>query len=301
MSDDLAAMFDEAYAAAEGVDISDSDELSGGADVNMGDDLQIGDDTEDIDTNSGTEDEPTDTEEGTPSDSTFDWATYKDQMVKVKVQGEEIELPLGEALNGYMRQADYTKKTQAVSEDLKLSAWAKQLRDAFQTDPAGAIQYLQQAYQVQTQTVNPYEDIDPELQPLVQTVREQQQIVQQLQTQLQAVEQDRILNEVRAEVAQVRAEFPDFDATTVLPVAAERGLNIRDAYLLVNAEKVIMSRNDVAKATADAQQVAEREAQKRKNAAKTQSTSNVAGKPTSTVPEFDSFEDLLNWNMKNAG
>ena len=300
MSDDLTAMFDEAYAAAESVGISDdTPEFDSGAEINMGDDPQVESDL-DNEVVSGTEDVSTDTVEGAPSDSTFDWATYKDQMVKLKVQGEEIELPLGEALNGYMRQADYTKKTQAVAEDLKLSTWAKQLRDAFQTDPAGAIQYLQQAYQVQTPTADPYEDIDPELQPLVQTVRQQQQIVQQLQTQLQAVEQERVLNEVRAEVAQVRAEFPDFDATTVLPVAAERGLNIRDAYLLVNAERVIMSKSDAAKAAAEAAVVAEREAQKRKNSAKTQSTSNVAGKPASTIPEFDSFEDLLNWNMKNA-
>lgn len=38
------------------------------------------------------------------------------QLVKVKVDGEEIEVPFDEVLKGYSRTADYTKKTQQVAE-----------------------------------------------------------------------------------------------------------------------------------------------------------------------------------------
>ena len=36
-------------------------------------------------------------------------------MVTVKIDGKEVEIPLKEAINGYQRQADYTKKTQEVA------------------------------------------------------------------------------------------------------------------------------------------------------------------------------------------
>lgn len=38
-------------------------------------------------------------------------------MVTVKIDGKEVEIPLKEAINGYQRQADYTKKTQEVSNE----------------------------------------------------------------------------------------------------------------------------------------------------------------------------------------
>jgi ethanolamine utilization protein EutP (predicted NTPase) len=38
------------------------------------------------------------------------------QTFKVKVQGEELEVPLDELLKGYSREADYTRKTQALKE-----------------------------------------------------------------------------------------------------------------------------------------------------------------------------------------
>ena len=40
-------------------------------------------------------------------------------MVTVKIDGKEVEIPLKEALNGYQRQADYTKKTQEVATERK--------------------------------------------------------------------------------------------------------------------------------------------------------------------------------------
>jgi hypothetical protein len=38
---------------------------------------------------------------------------------KVKVDGEELEVPLDELLAGYQRQSDYTRKTQALAEERK--------------------------------------------------------------------------------------------------------------------------------------------------------------------------------------
>ena len=41
----------------------------------------------------------------------FTWDEYADRPVKLNVAGEEIDVPLKEALAGYQRQADYTRKT----------------------------------------------------------------------------------------------------------------------------------------------------------------------------------------------
>lgn len=43
----------------------------------------------------------------------------EEQMVTVKIDGKEVEVPLSELKNGYQRQADYTKKTMEVSEQRK--------------------------------------------------------------------------------------------------------------------------------------------------------------------------------------
>ena len=41
----------------------------------------------------------------------FDIDQFKDSHVRVKVDGEELIVPLSEAVAGYQRNADYTRKT----------------------------------------------------------------------------------------------------------------------------------------------------------------------------------------------
>ncbi len=52
------------------------------------------------------------------------------QTFRVKVDGEEVEVPLDELLKGYSRTADYTRKTQAIAEARKnAEAEAAQARE----------------------------------------------------------------------------------------------------------------------------------------------------------------------------
>jgi hypothetical protein len=52
------------------------------------------------------------------------------QTFRVKVDGEEVEVPLDELLKGYSRTADYTRKTQAIAEARKVAeAEAAQARE----------------------------------------------------------------------------------------------------------------------------------------------------------------------------
>lgn len=47
----------------------------------------------------------------------YDPETIENLMVKVKVNGKEEDVALGEALRGYQRQADYAQKTMALAEE----------------------------------------------------------------------------------------------------------------------------------------------------------------------------------------
>ena len=54
----------------------------------------------------------------------FDYTDIADKVVKIQVNGEEIAIPLKEALAGYQRLADNTKKTQELSEQKKRLTYA---------------------------------------------------------------------------------------------------------------------------------------------------------------------------------
>ena len=70
--------------------------------------------------------------------------TLASKHVKVKVDGEEISVPLNEALQGYQRQADYTQKTQEAARLREEANNALRLQQALQTSPGLTIQYLAQ-------------------------------------------------------------------------------------------------------------------------------------------------------------
>lgn len=72
--------------------------------------LQWNIDDEDGNTEDSTEEQPT--EETSPEPP----STEEEPHYKVKVNGEEVEVSQGELLRGYLRQADYTRKTQELAE-----------------------------------------------------------------------------------------------------------------------------------------------------------------------------------------
>lgn len=64
--------------------------------------------------------------------------------VKVKVDGEELSVPLNEALQGYQRQSDYTRKTQEAAQLRQEAENALRLQQALQTSPGMTVQILAQ-------------------------------------------------------------------------------------------------------------------------------------------------------------
>lgn len=66
----------------------------------------------------------------------------------VKVGGIEREVTLDELQSGYMRQADYTQKTQALAEDKRRLAQAEQLIQFLDRNPERTLQALAEQYGV---------------------------------------------------------------------------------------------------------------------------------------------------------
>jgi len=154
-----------------------------------------------------------DTPVGEPKEY-FAWDEYADKPVKLTVDGEEIEVPLAEALNGYQRQADYTRKTQELAEQRRQVQFAGALQEALQNDPNGTLELLSQHYGVNQK---PTSEEDEFLDPVEKQYR-------QLETRIQAFEQDRAMRELENQIESLSRRYGDlFDANAVVAKALATG------------------------------------------------------------------------------
>lgn len=114
-------MNDSSTAQATGATVADAadriESLLGPADSETGE-------TQDAEASDAPEDEPEQSdepEEGERSEAEEDAEAPEEQpeLYTVKVAGEEVQVTLDEALKGYSREQDYTRKTQALAEESK--------------------------------------------------------------------------------------------------------------------------------------------------------------------------------------
>lgn len=81
------------------------------------------------------------TESGTEP-SYFDLDKYGSQVVKIKVDGQEQDVPLSELRNGYMRQEAFTQKTQSLAEERQQLEAARALATAYRQNPQDTVRFL---------------------------------------------------------------------------------------------------------------------------------------------------------------
>lgn len=74
---------------------------------------------------------------------------YGDRYVPITIDGQTEEVPLREALQGYSRTADYTRKTQEVAEQRKQAEYALAVQRALQAQPEETLRLLGRQYGVQ--------------------------------------------------------------------------------------------------------------------------------------------------------
>jgi len=152
----------------------------------------------------------------------FAWDEYADKPVKLTVDGEEIEVPLSEALSGYQRQADYTRKTQELAEQRRQVQFAAALQEALQNDPASTVELLSQHYGVNQK---PTSEEDEFLDPVEKQYR-------QLETRIQAFEQEKAMRELENQIESLSRRYGElFDANEVVAKALATGsTNLEATY-----------------------------------------------------------------------
>lgn len=231
----------------------------------------------------------------------LDWASNRDKLVTVTINGEKQTLPLSELVNGHLRHSDYTRKTQELAELRKVADWGAQMQRALRENPEDVVRGLAEAFGLKLESPSEqYTTDDPELAPVLSELRETKQALAELQRRAETEAQERINAEVRAELNQMKSTYEDFDAKVVIQLAMERGVSLEDAYFLWKGRQ---TRSQAAEAReAEAKRVAVEAAKARKRAHASRTNAGAGRKATTPTPEpkFDTIEDMLNYELAKS-
>lgn len=303
MSDDLYAIYENTI--SEGGESQEVESLSRNANVYSGDEDAADTDVVEVDDDSSVdetdEDIDSDTDDGLEdqddvTEDVFDFDSIKDKPVQVTVGGETFEVPLNELRNGYMRQADYTRKTQQIAAQGELVRWAQDLQEALTSDPKGTIKYFQE--QLGLLDDDGVSD-DPELGPIVKELRETRRELAELRQSQQVQVQERVNMEVQSELNQMKSKYTDFDPLQVLPIAIENGLTMEMAYKVWKADRVDQESAAQEAARRKAEQAAVKR-DKARAATKKVPTVKTKAEADDSWKSFDSFEDIFAYEVERT-
>lgn len=159
---------------------------------------------------------------------------FADKYVKVTVDGEEIEVPFNEAISGYQRQADYTRKTQQLAEERKNVQFAQAIQQALDNDPLATIELLKGHYGIADQPE--YEDDDIFVDPMEKQYRE-------LENRIRSFEEQQAMNELERTIGSLQQKYgDDFDANEVVSAALASGTtNLEAVYKQMAFDKLYSS------------------------------------------------------------
>lgn len=174
-----------------------------------------------------------------PSYEYVDTDAFADKYVKVKVDGEEVSVPFNEAIQGYQRQADYTRKTQELSTQREQLQFAATLQQALEQNPQGTLELLSRHYGVAEaqRMVADAQQAQPETpqfdDPLEQRIYEMDQRIQQY-------EQERANDQLQKEISRLQSTYEDFDPQEVVRAALQRNTtDLEGTYKQIAYDKVI--------------------------------------------------------------
>jgi len=159
-----------------------------------------------------------------------------DKYVKVKVDGQELDVPVKEALSGYQRQADYTRKTQELAAQRESLQYAETLAQALERDPAGTLDLLSRHYGAAS-PVNQQPSVPEFADPLERQVWE-------LNQKITSFEQAQAQAELQQEIGRLQNQYPDFNAADVIKTALDMGVdNLEAVYKQMAYDKVVHELN----------------------------------------------------------
>lgn len=165
-----------------------------------------------------------DEDEATANDEEADEASDpQDQLVTVVIDGKEQQIPLKEAIAGYQRQADYSRKTMAVAEMRKqieqeasqvqqeraqyaqlLSALQQQLQETVQQEPDWERLYAEDPLEYVRQ-----KDLYREQQERLQAATAEQERVMSLMQQQQVQQLKEVVKQGREKLSETIPAWKD--------------------------------------------------------------------------------------------
>lgn len=207
----------------------------------------------------------------------------EDPLITIKVNGEEIQVPLSELKNGYQRQSDYTRKTMEAAEQRKAAeaeaAKAAQERQAY----AANLQRMQAQLEVALQDQQNIDwqtllNTDPQEYLRQKHLFEQRQAAlrenfahqQQMSQQMQAEEQARHQSYLQQQHELLMAKLPDWkdakkaqaEKLAIRDYLINEGYtadlvdNLADANMVLTARKAMLFDRMMEKAKAAEKKVA---------------------------------------------
>ena len=221
----------------------------------------------------------------------FDYTEISDKFVKLQVDGQDVVVPVKEALAGYQRQADYTRKTQELSEQRKQVQFATTLAESLQQDPAGTLQALNQHYGIKTPIQN--QEVEEEyLDPAEKQLRN-------LEQRIASFEQQKAMDELTRTIDSLQGKYgDDFNADEVVAKALATGSNDLEAvFKQITFDKVYSKASEATKKLSEEQSrvEAKRSASVVSGGSANKNTVGAkAAKPTSVFEAFEQAKKTLN-------
>jgi hypothetical protein len=215
---------------------------------------------------------------------------YSNYRVPIKIDGEELQVPLSEALAGYQRQSDYTRKTQELSQQRDQLQFAAALQSALETDPQTTIDLLMDHYGISrkaaTQMAEQVEEWAVADDPIEQRYRE-------LDKRIASFEDYQSQQQVEREIQSLQSKYSDFDVKEVVSAALRMGTNDLEGVYKQLAFDRMVAQAQLAKAAQERQQQADAAVLEAKRAASvvsggasaTASTTNDTFVPITSVAD----------------
>lgn len=151
------------------------------------------------------------------------------QFYTVKVGGVEQQVTLEDLQSGFMRQADYTRKTQEVAQMRQRLAQAEAIANSLESDPEGTLRALAEAFGVVAGESDSLEFDDPD--PIDQRLRAIERAEQERQAQA-------VRAQIDTEIDTLTNTYGDFDLESVMAHAVQNGMTLTAAYRDLNFDSI---------------------------------------------------------------
>lgn len=170
---------------------------------------------------------------------------FADHYVTVKIDGEEIRVPLTEAVAGYSRHADYTRKTQELAEQRQQLQWAQAIQAALDNDPAQTIDLLATHYGISRQeAVKMADEFDFE----DKWVDPADAKLAELDKRIKAFEEQQAYAQLERDIQALQSKYgEDFNPQEVIATAMSQGTNNLEAVYKQLAFDRVAAKADAAK------------------------------------------------------